>query len=67
MLSAPPDGKVTFNLRSLYGKELRVTGADSRRLDVTASAKLLARMTPVLRKGRIQILLPMGYALDQVR
>lgn len=44
MISAPADGKSTFNLRSVYRKELRVCGVDTRRLDVVACAKLLGEM-----------------------
>jgi NADPH:quinone reductase len=53
VVSAPADGMVSFNLRSLYRNELRVAGVDSRRLDVTACAKLLAEMTPGLNDGRL--------------
>ena len=44
VISAPADGKSTFNLRSVYRKELRVCGVDTRRLDVVACAKLLGQM-----------------------
>jgi NADPH2:quinone reductase len=67
VISAPPDGMVCFNLRSLYRKELRVSGADSRRLDVTGCAKLLAQMAPGLRDGRIRPLPPLGYRLQEAR
>jgi NADPH:quinone reductase len=44
VISAPGDGKVTFNLRSLYRKELQVLGIDTRRLNVNDCAKLLKAM-----------------------
>ena len=47
VISAPADGKSTFNLRNLYRKEFRVYGVDTRQLDVVACAKLLAAMQPV--------------------
>jgi NADPH2:quinone reductase len=55
VISAPPDGKSTFNLRSLYRKELRVIGVDTRRLDVVACAKLLAQMRAGFESGRFSI------------
>jgi NADPH2:quinone reductase len=65
VISAPSDGRVDFNLRSLYRKELRVWGTDTRKLDVTACAALLAEMTPGLRDGRLQPDKPNTYPLNQ--
>jgi NADPH2:quinone reductase len=65
VISAPPEGTAQFNLRSLYRKELRVIGADSRRLDVTACAKLLARMNPEFQSGRLRAPAPAVYPLNQ--
>jgi NADPH2:quinone reductase len=53
VISAPADGMIKFNLRSLYRKELRVLGTDTRRLDVTACARLLAEMATGLLDGRL--------------
>src|SRR5207253_778268 len=32
IITAPPDGMASFNLRNVYRKEIRVLGVDSRRL-----------------------------------
>ncbi len=55
VITAPADGKSTFNLRSVYRKELRVLGVDSRPLDVVACAKLLAEMRPSFESGKFQV------------
>jgi NADPH:quinone reductase-like Zn-dependent oxidoreductase len=52
VITAPGDGKTSFNLRSLYRKELCVRGFDSRPLDAVASAKLLARMSAGFESGQ---------------
>ena len=54
VISAPADGKSTFNLRNLYRKELRIYGVDTRHLDVVACAKLLAAMRPVFEIGALK-------------
>jgi NADPH:quinone reductase-like Zn-dependent oxidoreductase len=54
VIAAPGDGKVNFNLRSLYRKELRVLGVDTRRLDVVESAKLLAEMRSGFESGKLK-------------
>jgi NADPH:quinone reductase len=51
VISAPKDGNVTFNLRSVYRKELRVLGIDTRPLDVIACAKLLVEMSAGFENG----------------
>ena len=65
VISAPSDGTVRFNLRILYRKELRVMGADSRRLDVTACSKLLARMNPEFQSGRLRAAVPRVFPLEE--
>jgi NADPH:quinone reductase len=55
VISAPGDGKVTFNLRSLYRKELRVAGVDTRPLDAVVCAKLLEQMRPSFESGKFRI------------
>jgi NADPH:quinone reductase-like Zn-dependent oxidoreductase len=55
VISAPADGKSTFNLRSVYRKELRVCGVDTRRLDVAACAKLLGEMRVGFESGNFKI------------
>jgi NADPH:quinone reductase-like Zn-dependent oxidoreductase len=54
VITAPADGKVTFNLRSVYRKGLRVLGVDTRPLDAVACAKLLAQMTPKFESGQFK-------------
>ena len=39
VITAPADGKSTFNLRNIYRKELRVYGVDTRRLDAVTYAQ----------------------------
>jgi NADPH2:quinone reductase len=54
VIAAPADGKSTFNLRSIYRKELRVLGVDTRPLDAVACAKLLAEMRPNFESGKFR-------------
>ncbi len=54
VITAPADGKASFNLRSIYRKELRVQGVDTRVLDAVACAKLLAQMTPGFESGQFK-------------
>ncbi len=54
VITAPADGKATFNLRSVYRKELRIRGVDTRRLDAVACASLLAQMTPLFESGQFK-------------
>jgi NADPH:quinone reductase-like Zn-dependent oxidoreductase len=54
VITAPPDGKASFNLRSIYRKEIRVVGVDTRRLDAVASAKLLTQMTASFESGQFK-------------
>jgi NADPH2:quinone reductase len=52
VISAPPNGAATFNLRTVYRKLLRVIGVDTRQLDAVACARLLAEMAPDFAAGR---------------
>jgi NADPH2:quinone reductase len=52
IISAPTDGKATFNLRNIYRKTQRILGVDTRPIDAVACAKLLAEMTPDFAAGR---------------
>jgi NADPH2:quinone reductase len=54
IISAPPDGKASFNLRSVYRKILRIDGIDTRDLDAVASARLLAQMTSRFESGQFK-------------
>ena len=55
VITAPADGKASFNLRSIYRKELRVLGVDTRRLDAVACAKLLTEMAPRFESGQFKV------------
>ena len=57
VISAPTDGKAMFNLRSVYRKELRVHGVDTRPMDVVASGKLLAEMRGGFESGKFRVTL----------
>jgi NADPH:quinone reductase-like Zn-dependent oxidoreductase len=52
-ISAIGNGRVDFNLRDFYHNESRLFGADSRKLDASASARYLAAMLPVFESGAI--------------
>jgi NADPH2:quinone reductase len=54
IIAAPPDGKVSFNLRSVYRKLLRVHGIDTLRLDCVECAKLLAQLSPGFESGQFK-------------
>jgi NADPH:quinone reductase len=54
IITAPADGKVTFNLRNVYRKLLRILGVDTRGLDAVACAKILAGMTPNFESGQFK-------------
>jgi len=67
VISSPADGMVSFNLRSVYRKELRVLGTDSRRLDVTDCAKLLAGLVPAIEAGQLRPGSPTCFPIAQAR
>lgn len=67
VISSPADGVVSFNLRSVYRKELRVLGTDSRRLDVTDCTRLLARMVPAIEAGQMRPDSPTCFPIEQAR
>jgi NADPH2:quinone reductase len=68
VITAPADGKASFNLRSIYRKELRVLGVDTRRLDAIACARLLAQMAPNFESGQFKAApgrsLPLAAAVE---
>lgn len=66
VIAAPADGKATIDLRSIYRKELRVAGVDTRRLDTVASAKMLAQMTKEFESGAYKNKLGRSYPLADV-
>jgi NADPH:quinone reductase-like Zn-dependent oxidoreductase len=51
IITAPPDGKTTFNLRTIYRKTQRILGVDTRQMDAVTCAKLLAEMCPHFASG----------------
>ncbi|HEX4056113.1 MAG TPA: zinc-binding alcohol dehydrogenase family protein [Tepidisphaeraceae bacterium] len=65
VISAPTDGKAMFNLRSVYRKELRVRGVDTRPMDVVASGKLLAEMRGGFESGKFRVTLGEARALAE--
>jgi NADPH:quinone reductase-like Zn-dependent oxidoreductase len=66
VITAPPDGNSAFNLRMVYRKELRIFGVDTRGLDVTASAKLLAQMSGEFESGAFKVKLGQPRPLAEV-
>ncbi len=65
VISAPAEGRTAFNLRNLYRKELKVVGVDSRRLDVTACARLLAEMRLGFEEGRFRATAAEAHSLEE--
>jgi NADPH:quinone reductase len=54
VISATGTTRVEFDARDFYHNESRIIGADSRKLDASASARLLEAMLPVFESGAIQ-------------
>ena len=54
VISAPRDGKATFDLRNLYRKELRIYGVDTRKMDAVDCAKLLSEMSSGFEDGTLK-------------
>jgi NADPH:quinone reductase-like Zn-dependent oxidoreductase len=52
-ISATGRTRVEFDVRDFYHNESRIIGADSRKLDATASAKRLAAMLPAFESGAL--------------
>jgi NADPH:quinone reductase len=65
VISAPRDGKAAFNLRTLYRKELRVVGVDTRKLDAVACARLLSEMSSGFESGAFKVKPSEPYSLAQ--
>jgi NADPH2:quinone reductase len=63
IITAPPDGKSTFNLRTIYRKTQRIIGVDTRGMDAVACAKLLQQMTPDFAAGRFTAKPSQSYPL----
>jgi NADPH:quinone reductase-like Zn-dependent oxidoreductase len=54
VITAPPDGKSTFDLRAVYRKQLRIVGVDTRQLDAAACAKILSQILPGFESGQFK-------------
>jgi NADPH:quinone reductase-like Zn-dependent oxidoreductase len=65
VITAPADGAATFNLRSIYRKELRIAGVHTRRLDVVACARLLAQMRSGFESGQFKVSLGRPFPLAE--
>jgi len=52
-ISATGGARVEFDLRDFYHNESQLLGADSRKLDASASALLLAQMLPLFESGAL--------------
>src|SRR5450631_1073992 len=52
-ISATGRARVEFDLRDFYHNESRIIGADSRKLDASASAQRLAAMLPAFESGAV--------------
>jgi NADPH:quinone reductase-like Zn-dependent oxidoreductase len=71
-ISATGRTRVEFDLRDFYHNEGRIIGADSRKLDASASAKRLAAMLPAFESGAlapppIDRTVPLDQAIDAYR
>lgn len=56
VITAPKDGMVSFNLRTVYRKLLRIEGFDSRPLDAVACAAILNEIAPFFQSGQFSVL-----------
>jgi len=54
IITAPKDGNATFSLRTVYRHTLTLRGVDTRQLDATACARLLADMLPHFASGKFR-------------
>ncbi|WP_445525888.1 quinone oxidoreductase family protein [Streptomyces cyslabdanicus] len=63
VISAVGTPTAEIDLRDFYHRELRMLGADSRKLDVTASAERLERISPYFECGRFRPL-PIAQTFD---
>jgi len=71
-ISATGRTRVEFDVRDFYHNESRIIGADSRKLDASASAKRLTAMLPAFESGAlaappIDRVVPLDQAIDAYR
>ncbi|HEX3671192.1 MAG TPA: zinc-binding alcohol dehydrogenase family protein [Candidatus Cybelea sp.] len=71
-IAATGKARVEFDLRDFYHNESRIIGADSRKLDATASAQRLQAMLPAFESGAlaappIDRVVPLQEAIDAYR
>ncbi|MBW4522252.1 MAG: zinc-binding alcohol dehydrogenase family protein [Scytolyngbya sp. HA4215-MV1] len=58
-ISAPPgNSRISFDLRDFYHREARLFGIDSRSVDVTGCAAILAALTPGFEAGALRLFSP---------
>jgi NADPH2:quinone reductase len=72
VIAATGRTRVEFDVRDFYHNESRIIGADSRKLDASASAKRLAAMLPAFESGAlapppIDRTVPLDQAIDAYR
>ncbi len=72
VIAATGRARVEFDVRDFYHNESRIIGADSRKLDASASAKRLAAMVPAFESGMlapppIDRTVPLDQAIDAYR
>ena len=65
VISAPADGEVKFNLRSLYRKELRIFGVDTRPMDVIESGKVLVKVASGFESGAFRANVGQAFPLEE--
>ncbi len=68
-ISATGRSRVEFDVRDFYHNESRILGADSRKRDASASAKLLTAMLPAFESGALSAppideVVPLDGAVD---
>jgi NADPH:quinone reductase-like Zn-dependent oxidoreductase len=68
-ISATGRARVEFDLRDFYHNEGRIIGADTRKLDASASAQRLAAMLPAFESGALEAppiehVVPLDHAIE---
>jgi NADPH:quinone reductase-like Zn-dependent oxidoreductase len=54
VITAPPDGKTTFDLRELYRREAKILGVDSLQVSSTDAAAILDELAAGFASGRLR-------------
>jgi NADPH:quinone reductase-like Zn-dependent oxidoreductase len=50
-ITSPPERRVTFDLVDFYHNESQLIGVDTLKLDLTAAARILEKLTPLFEEG----------------